>query len=153
MIDAATLQRIQTLEQFMASLKSHEHAQVGTFTAAYGGQTTFGVTTYTSQFGFYTRSNNKVDFLLNVAWTNATGTGNAIVGTLPFTSGATTGNNTTHAIWYFGVTYAAGTGLQTLLRPSNTFIEIWNSPASNVGSAQIAIEVAGEILITGTYFV
>lgn len=141
------------LERRVTELERVEGGTAGSFTPIYYGQTTGGVTTYGNQYGFYTRVANVVFFTLNVSWTNATGTGNAIVGGLPIAASSTTGNNFTHAIWYFGVTYAAGTGLQTLLRAANTALELWNSPASNTGSAQIAIETAGEVLIVGFYFV
>jgi hypothetical protein len=125
----------------------------GTFTPTYFGQTTAGTTTYVAQSGAYTRVGNAIFFTLYVSWSNATGTGNALVGGLPFTAANVAAQVYSTAIWYYGITYAAGTGVQTVIQPNTDRVQLWNSPASSTGSAQLAVEAAGELLMTGVYFV
>lgn len=124
----------------------------GTFSPTYFGQTTAGVTTYAVQVGRYERLGTRVDFTLYVNWTNATGTGNALVGNLPFTSENVANQFVAPNSWYSAITFAAGTGVRLLFRPNTTQIELWTQPASNVAAAQLGIEVAGEIAISGTYY-
>lgn len=57
----------------------------GTWTPTLVGETTAGTTTYASQVGFYTRIGNMVTVWGRVAISAATGTGNMLFGSLPFT--------------------------------------------------------------------
>lgn len=57
----------------------------GTWTPTLVGESTAGTTTYTSQSGFYTRVGNSVTVWGKVTITAATGTGNMLFGSLPFT--------------------------------------------------------------------
>lgn len=127
----------------------------GTFTPTYFGASTAGVTTYAAngQVGAYRRVENCVEVALYVNWTNATGTGNALIGGLPFTARNTTNLFGVPSLLYNSVTYAAGNGIQQLIRFNTTQIEIYNAPASNTGVAAIAVETAGEFLMTATFFI
>ena len=64
----------------------------GTFTPTAYGQTTAGVTTYTTQTGKYTRIGRQVTCIITVAWSAATGTGVLRIGGLPFTCGTDASN-------------------------------------------------------------
>lgn len=155
MIDMSVLQRIATLEANQNGLKPHEHARSDVFTPTYFGATTAGVTTYAAsgQLATYTLQGSICFFSLYLLWTNATGTGNALIGGLPFTSRATNPPFAVPALLYNNITYAAGTGIQMLIRNGTSQIEIYNSPASNVNVAAIAVEAAGEFLLSGFYHV
>lgn len=145
------LRRLAALEEWARQPRA-ESAIEGTFTPTYFGQTTPGLTTYAAQVGAYTRIDNRVDFTLYLNWSAVTGTGNALVGGLPFTSRNTANLLAAHRIWYAGITFLSGNTIQCVQRPNTTQIELWYAPASNAAAGQIAIEAAGEIVISGTYF-
>lgn len=74
----------------------------GTFTPTILGTTAAGVGTYSVQTGTYIKVGKEVFVDLTVVWSAHTGTGNILVGGLPFTSAASTpcsinGNNLTFA--------------------------------------------------------
>lgn len=127
----------------------------GTFTPAYAGSVTAGTTTYgaNGQVGTYTRIGDRVDGQIYLSWTAATGTGNAIITGLPFTARNVTNLYGVPALLYNAITYAAGNGIQMLLRYNTTQIELYNAPASNTAVAAIAVEAAGELLLTFTYWI
>lgn len=52
------------------------------------GSTSAGATTYTTQDGNYIRVGNQITVSFEVAWSAATGTGNLIIGGLPYSSAA-----------------------------------------------------------------
>jgi hypothetical protein len=122
-----------------------------TWTPAYAGQTTPGTTTYATRTGLYERIGTLVHFTLYAGWSAATGTGNALITGLPFPARNVTNVFYAMSIWYTGITFAAGAGLQGLIRPNTSQIELWYNPASNAATAQIAVEAAGDIAITGVY--
>lgn len=97
------------------------------------GATTAGVTTYTSQNGYYTRIGNQVIIwgLLNIS--AATGTGAAVIGNLPFTIKNQTNYAPTGSIIISAAGWAwpAGTTMLTVNGIANTT----NSQISGSGSA------------------
>jgi hypothetical protein len=58
----------------------------GTFTPIISGESVPGTGTYSTQFGEYTKIGRTVYFRIYLSWSAHTGTGNAIVSSLPFTS-------------------------------------------------------------------
>jgi hypothetical protein len=58
----------------------------GTWTPAFGGETTAGTTTYTQREGYYTKVGNTVHASLIAAVSSATGTGNMAITGLPFSA-------------------------------------------------------------------
>ncbi len=60
------------------------YVQLGTFTPTAVGESVAGVTTYVTQIGYYTRHGFMCHFDLVVGWSLATGTGNLLIGSLPF---------------------------------------------------------------------
>jgi hypothetical protein len=146
---------VRELERLKRRVTELERLEVGipdTFTPTYFGQTAAGVTTYAAQVGRVTRVADLVFFTIYLNWTNATGTGNALIGGLPVTSENVTNQFIAPGLWYYGITYAAGNGVQVFFRPNTTQIELWNAPASNTAAAQLAVEAAGELTISGVYF-
>lgn len=61
----------------------------GTWTPTVYGSSTTGTTTYTTQNGSYTRIGNVVTASFSVTWSSATGSGNVVVDSLPFSLGTT----------------------------------------------------------------
>lgn len=115
------------------------------YTPTYTGASTAGVTTYTTQTGSYVRLGSLVLVWGNVAWTNATGTGNAQI-SLPLTPAvaSTLGNVRSNL-----VTFAAGA---PEVLTSGAFLQL-RSPATNAATTPVAIEVAGDLLFAVAFVV
>lgn len=121
-----------------------------TFTPTYIGSVTAGTTTYTTQVGEYTRIGRVVVATLNLVWTNATGTGFARLGGLPFTSANITSIFYTFQPQTNFVTFANGSIEGLLL--NNSTQGTMTSPATNAANTELAIEVAGTLRATIIYF-
>ena len=122
----------------------------GTWTPTYYGGTTAGTTTHAVQVGSYTRIGDVTFFSIYITWTAATGTGNARI-SLPSTSRNTTNLRSTPTVLPDSVTYSSGPP-KALILPNTNYIDIYTT-TSNAGSAAIAVEAAGGLVITGFYFV
>lgn len=123
-------------------------AVIGTYTPTYGGLTTNGATTYSTQQGNYIRIGGLVIAQFEITWTAATGTGTAYI-SLPFTAQATL--EFPMPIYPSNITYAGGppyalvnTGLNYL---------VMGTPTSNAATATLAVEAAGTVFGTALYFV
>jgi hypothetical protein len=81
----------------------------GTFTPTYLGETTAGTTTYTRQIGRYTKIGRLVYVMISINITNATGTGNAIIGGLPFATENESSVPSTGSILVGDMTFPANT--------------------------------------------
>ncbi len=123
---------------------------VGTFTPAYSGLTTAGVTTYTTQQGRWVRIGAAVFFTASIVWTAATGTGLAQF-SLPFTTINTANQNYAIMVRTEAVTFANGS-VQGLVLP-NSAVMFLSSPITNGASTLSNVEAAGNIVYTGTIFV
>lgn len=150
MSDDIQLQRLgQRLYPFLApnflSLKSGAEFGIA-HTPTYVGGTTAGATTYTAQSGRYTRLGDVVILTLQVAWSAATGTGNARV-SLPHTVAA----NVSGAQRLSSVTFANGS-VEVLITNGTNYIE-FSSPITNAGSTMVAVEAAGNIVATVVYLI
>jgi hypothetical protein len=66
-------------------------SEEGAWTPIIYGSSSVGATTYTLQSGQYAREGNIVTVTFEVTWSSATGTGNYIIGGLPFTAGTNYG--------------------------------------------------------------
>lgn len=119
----------------------------GSYTPTYYGATTAGVTTYTLQSGYYQRVGNAVFFSAFVTWTAATGTGEARIG-LPFTPRVYW---CAAAVRTGGVTFA-GASPQAVIIPATDGAAL-EYPVTNAASVRINVEAAGEIIISGVYFI
>lgn len=122
---------------------------VTAYTPTYLGASTAGTTTYSTQVGWYTRFGRRVDFNGRVIWTNATGTGTAIV-SIPFTSDATANMRHTVGVYTTNVTFANGS-VQAHIAPNTAFF-VMLSPATNAAGTAIAVETAGDIIFSGFFY-
>jgi hypothetical protein len=123
----------------------------GSFTPTITGDATAGVTTYAFQLGRYTKVGRLVSFVLDVNWTNLTGTGNLLIGGLPFTS-ANTGTITPVACRFNNISYTAGNALTAQVGSSATTIYPIQM-ANGAGAALIPVDTSGSIQLSGTYIV
>lgn len=122
----------------------------GTYTPTYLGGTTPGATTYSLQAGFYTRIGNLVTCWGAVVWTNATGTGTALI-SLPIAATATAGANFSGGVRVSSVTFANSTPQIAFAATQTSWSMV--SPLTNAGGTNVAIEVAGNLIWTITYAV
>ena len=146
------IERIKKLEYNVAKLlaRSFMYYAKNTYVVTYLGNTTPGVTTYTTQAGFYTQIGRVVFFNGFVVWTAATGTGNANI-SLPFTPDSTANMRYAVAVSTENVTFA-GTGINARIAPGQAFFNIV-SPNTNAASTFVGIEAAGSIIFGGFFFV
>lgn len=135
------LRRLDALEA-----RSAINYVTSTYTPTYLGGSTAGTTTYTTQAGFYTRIGRVVFFNGRIVWTNATGTGAAIV-SLPLTSQNTTDMRYAIALRGNGVTFANG-NLVGLIGPSATAFSM-ESLLTNAVPTQVTVEAAGDLIFSG----
>lgn len=121
-----------------------------TYTPTYLGASTAGTTTYTVQVGYYVRIGIFIIASGRVTWTNATGTGIALI-SLPFTSNSTTNLRYAVAVRTENVTFA-NTGIVGRLDPGNSQFQM-NSPLTNAATAAVNVEAAGDVIFTALYLV
>lgn len=137
------LRRLDHLEAL-----SQVRYETGTYTPTYLGATTPGVTTYTTQDGFWCQLGNVVFFNGRVIWTAATGTGSAII-SLPFASQNTTGMRYAVNVFVTNVTFANG-GVQATIGPGAAIFTM-ASPATNAASTTLVVEAAGDVIFSGWF--
>lgn len=144
------VERIVKLEKAVAKLMARSFIlyDKGTYVPTYLGATAAGVTTYTTQDGFYTRIGRWVFFHGRVIWTAATGTGSAIV-SLPFTAANVTGMRSIAAVYPTNVTFANGS-IAAQIAPNTAFF-VMNSPATNAAGTAVAVEAAGDLIFGGFF--
>lgn len=152
-----TAQQVYQLNQFMnqwmidRGLGSLTTYAEGTFTPTIVGATTPGAGTYTVQQGNYTKIGNRVFFNLVLVWTATTGTGNMLIGGMPFTSNVTANSNSGQPIGFFD---NAGAFDSYFVRIGNSSTQlIVHTHVSGVGIANLAIPASGNINVSGSYLV
>lgn len=141
-----------TLEQAKTLFLSLGSGYVeGTWTPEMYGGTSAGTTTHSIQVGAYTRIGRVVTATANVSWTNATGTGDLRI-SLPFTAANVTNQRYAVAIRTSELTFTATSGLQGLIVPNTNYLLIGGHTTNGV-NASLAVETAGSVVFTATYFV
>lgn len=118
---------------------------MGTWTPTYTGSSSAGVTTYSTQSGWYVQFGNSVFATGTLIWTNATGTGNVRI-SLPFTSSNTSGQRHAGSLYLESVTFANGS-VQAVNFANNNTLRLF-SPATNAGATELSIETAGTIVFS-----
>lgn len=128
--------------------------QEGNITPTVAGAGTAGTTTYVSQSGSYTRIGRAVIFKLSVNWSGQTGSGGTRIGGIPFIPDLSQGVSIV-SVSYSNLT--VGSGLQLCARVTysggNAFIELIACDPAGGASADVAIDTAGTVFISGTYVV
>jgi hypothetical protein len=149
-VDNLDIQRlIQKLADAGAfAVLAKEFYETGTWTPAYFGGTTAGVTTHSAQSGYYIRIGGVVYAWGVVGWTAATGTGNARI-SLPFTMSSTPGFGIPVTLRLSGVTYA-GDSPQGIINNATNFFTI-EGVLSNGAPTTSAVEAAGTVSFTTIY--
>lgn len=140
---------IRAIESTLSDLKTPDvlYRDSGTYTPTYIGGTTAGVTTYTAQLGAWRQFADELSVIGQVAWSAATGTGEARI-SLPF---APSGYNAPGSLWISNVTFANSTPL-ILASAGNTYFTL-DSPLTNNANTRVNVEAAGNIVFVLTYLV
>ncbi len=116
------------------------------FTPTVLGQTTAGTTTYVTQAGAYSRVGNMVFVSFSVTYTAATGTGNLLIGNLPFTSNSTANGVYTGAVLTSSVTWPVGTtSILIIVGPSVSTAFIYASGSAVAGGVVQLANVTASI--------
>ena len=134
---------------FMPRL-SVDDGTIGTWTPTYYGATTAGTTAHSVQQGTYVRIGPVVMFTAFVVWSSATGTGEARI-SLPFTAAPTANQLYAVSVRTYDVTFGGAAPQAFILNSDNQII--FEYPRTNTSSARLAVESAGQILVTGMYFI
>ena len=124
----------------------------GTWTATIAGTSTAGTASYTSQTGSYTKIGNIVAITLYIDWNTGTGTGNLRIAGLPYTSVASRYQSMTIG-QLENVTKTVSTTVAAQVNPSTTAINFIEIPSLGGANGGLAYDAAGNIFISGTYFV
>ncbi len=124
----------------------------GTFTPTIVGTSTAGAGTYTAQTGRYTKVGNRVFYTVNIAWSAHTGTGNMKVGALPFTHTASANANDVGVIGLFtNIALTAGNIATSYHDLSATTISLRQYPTGGGADTAVALDTAGQLVISGHY--
>lgn len=123
---------------------------VTSYTPTYLGATTPGTTTYTVQVGAYTQIGSLVIATGRLTWTNATGTGIAII-SLPVASANVTSQRYAISVWVDSITFT-GSFVEAALAENASVFTLYTT-TTNALATQLNIETAGSIIFTAVYFV
>jgi hypothetical protein len=123
----------------------------GTFTPTVTGVSTAGTTTYTSQFGFYTKIGRQVFVVVDVAYTAATGTGGMKI-QMPFASANSGGTSGVGSIMTNNLNWTAGTYLTTYVPSNSSDLVIYGSTDDGALTQQNMTNEAANLWFSISYF-
>jgi hypothetical protein len=132
----------------VADANTLDDYEEGTFTPTIVGTSTAGAGTYTTQVGRYQKVGNRVKVSITVAITAHTGTGNMLIGALPFTSTNVTSNTPAMAIAASNLTYSGQLSARINVNDVTIAIETFATGAALTG---LAIDAACTLFVSGYY--
>jgi hypothetical protein len=125
----------------------------GTFTpTAYGG-TTAGTTTYTNQFGYYTKVGRMVNVNMLVSWSAMTGTGSLTIGGLPLTIANLSQGYPIGTVSSNNLNWSAGTQITAQGQINNTTLILVLDGDDLASATQSCVNEEAGLRISMTYFV
>lgn len=124
----------------------------GTFTPTARGATTAGTTTYTNQYGYYTKIGRSVTVVILVQWSAMTGTGILTIGGLPFASANNTQNYASGAVITSDLNWTGGTMMTAFQELNTTDITLVYSSDDGPVDRQQCVNESAQLRITVTYF-
>ena len=127
--------------------------QEGTFTPVINGSSVSGVGTYSVQDGQYTRIGNVVYFSVVLSWSAHTGTGNILIGGLPFASTAYPAPTPSISIGYSNVTATAGNQIGGRVYNSVQHVSVEQYNPAGAVFAAVPMDTSAGIWASGFYFV
>lgn len=123
----------------------------GSWTPTLIGTTSAGTGTYTIQDGKYTKVGNLVTFQMGLSWSAHTGTGTMQIQGLPYTTSST--GIGTAAVYVSDIGSSAGTLIQCFVSNSTTDIRLRQVATGGGSAAGVAMDTAGQMFISGHYYV
>ena len=125
----------------------------GTFTPTIVGATTAGTGTYiaSGQVGRYTKIGNRVYFSAYLSWTAHTGTGSMRISGLPFTSNATVNSQSPLAIIVDSIALTASNTAAAWVGTNSTQASLYQMPVGGGAIANMAMDTAGTVIVSGQY--
>ena len=151
------IRRLDALERRLKDLERMEAGTSGTFTPAYGGTSTNGSITYTTQSGTYWRVGSlcyiRLRLVINVLTTAPTGT--LLITGLPFTvTNAAATVYDTLEVWHSSLNVTnATTDVVAIATPNGTRLEIWEctDAIAAVGVNAANIVAATQLMVSGWF--
>lgn len=119
----------------------------GTFVPVIYGETTAGTGTYVVNQASFTRVGNILHFFIDLSWSNHTGTGNMLVGFLPYT--ASINHHSPVTIVSSNITLTASNTISATVAPNNNWVEITQMPVGGGAISSVPIDIAGAMQLTG----
>lgn len=139
-----------TLSSSSDKLDAYEE---GTFAPTIAGTTTAGTGTYTANYGIYHRVGRMVWVQMRIIWTALTGTGNLRVRSLPFTI-STTNDPPVFTVHHSNIALTANNTMNDAIGTINTTdIVLKQAPVGGGASADIAVDTAGTVIVSGFYVI
>jgi hypothetical protein len=136
-----------------AAANALDDYEEGAFTPTVIGTSTAGTGTYGSQVGRYTKIGNRVIFNIYITWTAHTGTGNMDLSGLPFTTSSVANSFAVLSAWASNIALTAGNILQAYCLVNSSNIRLHQVPTGGGASVVIPLDAAGELMVSGSYFV
>jgi len=124
----------------------------GTFTPTALGASTAGTTTYTAQNGYYTKIGRQVNVIILTAWSALTGTGNLVVGNLPFSLANLTQSNPIGSVLTNNLNWSGGTTIIAEGSPNSTNIVFLCLADDASAVVQQCVNEPADIRVSLTYF-
>jgi len=134
---------------------SNAVSRIGNFDPTISGETTAGTTTYNSRTATFQRTGSKVDVTIFVNWATASGTGNLLIGNLPYTARNVVATSYQTGAVFLNQLNTGGTGqLMPLVTPGQSQIHLYRSDATGGGgsSTLVAVQGSGILGIYLSYF-
>lgn len=136
-------ERVAALEAIEQSIRDR-----GTYSPTYLGGTTPGSTTYSLQQGFWERHGSLAFVTGQIAWSAATGTGEARI-SLPFAPSASFAFRASGSLRTSTVTFSTTTPVM-IMAPNAAYFSM-ESPVSNALPSALQVEAAGIITFSLFY--
>lgn len=125
----------------------------GSFTPVIAGSSSAGTASYSQQIGRYTKIGNRVFFQISIVWSSGTGTGNLRITSLPFTNASGTGFNPPPTLVTQNVTYTAGHFATGDVPQGQSRVDVYSCPTGGGAIADVTYDAAGDLYVSGQYFV
>jgi hypothetical protein len=122
----------------------------GTFTPTVAGSSVAGTASYTTQTGSYTKVGRSVQFNIYLKWTGGTGSGNMEFRGLPFISSL---DSAVSIGFFINIVLSASNVAVAVTGATTAIIYPYQYPLSGGANTAVAYDAAGEICLTGNYFV
>ena len=123
----------------------------GTFTPTAVGSSGGGSTSYTNQYGYYTKVGRLVTVTLFVSWTAMTDSGNLEIRSLPYTIANDTQHYAVASVMPSLINWGGGSSLTGLGAINTTTIPLYYVGDNIAAATQAVVNEAGNVRISMTY--